>query len=66
MKSRSISSTASIDAAGEPVVPADVQRATSDSDETIDLEQPAIAKERRESVVVPAGTTAAYGWDEDE
>jgi segregation and condensation protein A len=56
-----------LDAAGEPVVPADVQRATSDvSDETIDLEQPAIAKERRESVVVPAGTTAAYGWDEDE
>ena len=56
-----------LDASGDPVVPADVQQATSDvADETIDLEQPAVTQERRESVVVPAGPTAAYGWDEDE
>ncbi|MBW2509456.1 MAG: segregation/condensation protein A [Deltaproteobacteria bacterium] len=57
-----------LDAAGEPVVPADVHLATSDvSDKTIDLEErvPAV-EERRESVVVPAGTSAAYEWGEDQ
>lgn len=59
-----------LDAAGEPVVPADVhlQHATSDvNDEAIDLDQPVpTVKERRQSVVVPAGTSAAYGWDDSE
>jgi len=57
-----------LDAAGEPVVPADVHLATSDvSDETIHLDErvPAV-EERRESVVVPAGTSAAYEWGEDQ
>ena len=59
-----------LDADGQPVVPADVHihRATSDvSDAAIDLDEPVpTVKERRESVVVPAGTSAAYGWDENE
>jgi len=57
-----------LDAGGEPVVPADVKRVTADvSEEAINLDEPMPApKERRESVVVPAGTTAAYEWGEDE
>ncbi len=57
-----------LDASGAPMVPADVQKPTSDvSDFAIDLDDPlSPAVERRESVVVPAGTTSAYGWDEDE
>lgn len=57
-----------LDASGAPMVPADVQQATSDvSDATIILEAPLSPPgERRESVVVPAGTSSAYGWDEDE
>jgi hypothetical protein len=36
-------------------------------DSAITLADPApAADERRESVVVPAGTTAAYEWPEDE
>ena len=50
------------------MVPADVKRVTADvSEEPINLDEPTPApKERRESVVVPAGTTAAYEWGEDE
>lgn len=57
-----------LDAYGEPMVPADVQRPTSDvGDEPIEFERPVTrAHERRESVVVPAGTTAADPWDENE
>ena len=57
-----------LDAEGAPVVPADVQQATSDvADDAINLDSVAPpADERRESVVVPAGTSAAYGWTEDE
>ena len=47
-----------LDATGEPMVPADVQQPTSD---VINTEQ-----EIRESVVVPAGTSGAYGRSEDE
>ena len=57
-----------LDAAGEPMVPTDVKQVTADlSDEAIDFDDatPAI-EERRESVVVPAGTTAAHEWHEDE
>jgi segregation and condensation protein A len=57
-----------LDAAGEPVVPTDVKRVTADvSDEAINFDDATPAKkERRESVVVPAGTTAAHEWHEDE
>ena len=57
-----------LDASGAPMVPADVHQPTSDvSDYAINLDDPlSPAVERRESVVVPAGTTSAYGWDEDE
>lgn len=57
-----------LDAAGEPVVPADVQRPTSDVVDTeIDLSD-AIApgEERRESVVVPAGTFGAYAYNDEQ
>jgi segregation and condensation protein A len=47
-----------LDAAGEPMVPADVQQPTSDVVDT--------GQDIRESVVVPAGTSGAYGWTEDE
>jgi hypothetical protein len=57
-----------LDATGEPVVPADVQQPTSDvADAAIDLSEPVeMGQEIRESVVVPAGTSDAYGWIEDE
>jgi segregation and condensation protein A len=57
-----------LDATGEPVVPADVQQPTSDVvDPEIDLgEAIETGEERRESVVVPAGTFGAYAWNEDE
>jgi segregation and condensation protein A len=57
-----------LDAAGEPMAPTDVKQVTADvSDEAINFDDatPAI-EERRESVVVPAGTTAAHEWHEDE
>jgi segregation and condensation protein A len=57
-----------LDAAGEPVVPADVQRPTGDVVDTeIDLSD-AIApgEERRESVVVPAGTFGAYAYNDEQ
>ena len=57
-----------LDASGEPVLPDDMQAPTSDlSNEPIDyaltVEAP---EERRESVIVPAGTSGAYAWNEDE
>ncbi len=57
-----------LDASGEPLVPADVQAPSSDVMETeIDLTEPVeVGEERRESVVVPAGTSGAYAWKEDE
>ncbi len=57
-----------LDATGEPVVPADVQRPTSDVAETeLDLSDSIEAgEERRESVVVPAGTFGAYAYDDEQ
>ncbi len=59
-----------LDASGEPVVPADVQRPTSTGDQAPALEDEEastpVTKERRQSVVVPAGTTARRGFHEDE
>jgi segregation and condensation protein A len=57
-----------LDATGEPVVPADVQQPTSDVVDTdIDLSETVLpGQEIRESVVVPAGTSGAYAWNEDE
>ena len=59
-----------LDASGEPVVPADVKlhHPTSDvANEALELgETPSAEAERRESVVVPAGTADAYTWGEDE
>jgi len=57
-----------LDAAGEPVVPADVQRPTSDVvDAEIDLSETiAPSEERRESVVVPAGTFGAYAYNDEQ
>jgi segregation and condensation protein A len=57
-----------LDAAGEPVVPADVQQPTSDVvDMEIDLSDAvAPAEERRESVVVPAGTYGAYAYNDEQ
>jgi segregation and condensation protein A len=58
-----------LDAAGEPVVPTDVkQHVTADvSDEANNFDDATpVMEERRESVVVPAGTTAAHEWHEDE
>ena len=64
-----------IDESGEALVPADVQRPTSDlvdepidyrlSDEPVELGDEAV-EDRRQSAVVPAGTSAAYEWNEDE
>ena len=53
-----------LDAAGEPMVPADVQQPTSDVVDTGQAIQD--IQDIRESVVVPAGTSDAYGWTEDE
>jgi segregation and condensation protein A len=57
-----------LDEEGQPIVPDDVHQPSSDvSDVTIQLDGPAPeVEDRRESVVVPAGTAAAYDWDEDE
>ncbi len=54
-----------LDAEGEAIVPSDVRRPTSDLvDEPIDYGLAVeIGEERRESIVVPAGS---YGWSEDE
>lgn len=57
-----------LDAYGAPVVPAQLQEPTSDAgDMEIDLRVGVETEvERRQSVVVPAGTTGAYAWNEDE
>ena len=60
-----------LDASGEPVVPVDVQHPTSDVADRAMVygeaeEREDVGRERVESVVVPAGTAEAYGWNEDE
>lgn len=57
-----------LDAAGEPLVPGDLEQPTSDvAEEEIDLGGEAeIGRKRIESVVVPAGTSGGYAWNEDE
>ncbi|MBT8451665.1 MAG: segregation/condensation protein A [Deltaproteobacteria bacterium] len=56
-----------LDASGEAVIPADLARPSSDGIEApIDAELPKDSGARRESVVVPAGTSDAYAWSEDE
>jgi segregation and condensation protein A len=57
-----------LDASGEPMVPADVQQPAGDVvDTAIDVSDAAgTGPERRQSVIVPAGTSAAYAWNEDE
>jgi segregation and condensation protein A len=57
-----------LDATGEPVVPADVQQPTSDVVDTeIDLGETVVTgKEIRESVVVPAGTSSAYAYNDEQ
>jgi len=67
-----------LDAAGEPMMPTELGSPTSDVEEpTSDVEEIDImdidlgdvvelSTERRESAVVPAGTSAAYAWNEDE
>lgn len=59
-----------LDASGEPVIPADVQRPTSaGTEQAVKLDdKPATpaAKERLQSVVVPAGTAARHALEEDE
>jgi segregation and condensation protein A len=57
-----------LDAAGEPLVPGNLEQPTSDvADEQIDLGGEAeIGRKRIESVVVPAGTSGGYAWNEDE
>jgi hypothetical protein len=49
-------------------VPADVQQPTSDlPDKPIDISIAVdTGEERRVSVIVPAGTSGAYTWNEDE
>ena len=56
-----------LDASGDPVIPADLARPSSDRVEApIDAGLPKDSAARRESVVVPAGTSDAYAWNEDE
>jgi len=70
-----------LDASGQPLAPTEIAQATSDvasaevataevagaeteAEDDIDVAGP--THERRRSVVVPAGTTAASAWNEDE
>jgi len=57
-----------LDATGEPIVPADVQQPTSDVvDREIDLgDELGAGEERRESVVVPAGTFGGYAYNDEQ
>jgi len=57
-----------LDATGEPIVPADVQQPTSDVvDREIDLgDEFGAGEERRESVVVPAGTFGGYAYNDEQ
>ncbi|MEM7435857.1 MAG: segregation/condensation protein A [Myxococcota bacterium] len=52
-----------LDASGEALIPEDVARTLS-GHEAPDMNES--NEERRESVVVPAGSSEAYGWIEDE
>lgn len=57
-----------LDASGEPLVPSDVQRPTSDViDADMDLDEVSMpGGEIRESVVVPAGTSRTYGYNDEQ
>jgi len=57
-----------LDATGEPIVPADVQQPTSDVvDQEIGLgDELGAGEERRESVVVPAGTFGGYAYNDEQ
>jgi segregation and condensation protein A len=57
-----------LDASGEPVVPADVQQPTSDVIDTeMDLVEAATPGSKiLESVVVPAGTSRTYGYNDEQ
>ena len=57
-----------LDATGEPIVPADVQQPTSDVvDREIGLgDEFGAGEERRESVVVPAGTFGGYAYNDEQ
>lgn len=56
-----------LDASGQPMAPAEIQQTTSDvSGEEAGLGTIGPQDERRESVVVPAGTSAGYAWTENE
>ena len=57
-----------LDATGEPIVPADVQQPTSDVvDRGIGLgDEFGTGEERRESVVVPAGTFGGYAYNDEQ
>lgn len=59
-----------LDASGQPVAPTQIEQSTSDVTEPAGLEsnldQASAQGVRRHSVVVPAGTAAQYGWNEDE
>ena len=57
-----------LDALGEPLVPPDVQRPTSDVIDTdMELDQVSMpGGEIRESAVVPAGTSRMYGYNDEQ
>lgn len=57
-----------LDALGEPLVPPDVQRPTSDVIDTdMELDQVSMpGGEIRESAVVPAGTSRTYGYNDEQ
>ncbi len=56
-----------LDASGEAMVAADEAEPSSDRADAPDQDTPVeTGEERRESVVVPAGTSGAYAWNEDE
>lgn len=55
-----------LDASGHPVSPAALEEITSDEVEQPMLTGGELRDERRASVVVPAGTAAERGWNDDE
>ncbi|MGD8317098.1 MAG: segregation/condensation protein A [Myxococcales bacterium] len=59
-----------LDASGQPVAPTQIGQTSSDVAEGAEAygadEEQRRPEERRQSVVVPAGTADAYGWNEDE
>lgn len=53
-----------LDASDRPLSPVEIEQPTSDASDRIGEAEP--LEQRRESVVVPAGTAAEYAWNEDE